>query len=251
VKADDYLRRVDAALTDLPWGVRRNLMAELKSHLEELPADEAARLGTPEEYAAEMRAAAGLERRRGVIAFLRARRPRNLLITVAVLTVIGLMIGAVVWIDSYQPLAFGNSYRLPNRSVQTPIGDSASVVVRRGRPFDLAVEVRNYGHHAVRVLGVPYPTGLPFKARVLAYSPSKYPGFVGDPKPFRPFDLQPGYDVVLELKGVYANCRNWRGQSGSMSIEDFPVRYSFLWRTATAQIPLPEELGLVFHKDSC
>ena len=77
--AEDYLRRVDVAVRDLPWRTRRELNSELRGHLAELPADTdfVERLGTPERYAADLRSAAGLERRRGPIAFLRARRPRN------------------------------------------------------------------------------------------------------------------------------------------------------------------------------
>jgi HAAS domain-containing protein len=250
VKSDDYLRRVDAALSDLPWRVRRDLMTELKGHLEELPTDEASRLGTPEAYAAEMRTAAGLERRRGVFAFLRARRPRNLILTVVLLTMIGLATGSVVWINSYQPLAIGNAYRLPNGSVDAPAGDSASVVFHQGRPFDLGLEVQNTGRFAVRVLGVPHngpPTvALPYKARVRMFGPNRYGGDV-PLRPFRPFDLQPGMRAFLELDGTFARCGAWKG-TGSNLLVDFPVRYRFLWKTATAEIPLPEKLAIVFKK---
>lgn len=111
--ADDYLRSVSFELRDLPWGQRQDLLTEIRTHLDELPAgtDLGARLGTPKEYAADLRAAAGLERRRGVSAFLRARRPRNLILVALVLIMIGLGIGAVEWIDSYQPLTLGNGLR--------------------------------------------------------------------------------------------------------------------------------------------
>lgn len=36
---DAYLRSVGYWLGDLPWSTRRDLMAELRGHLEELPAD--------------------------------------------------------------------------------------------------------------------------------------------------------------------------------------------------------------------
>ena len=77
--ADDFVRQVELALGDLPWRQRRDLVAELREHLAELPPDTDlyARHGAPDRYAAEMRAAAGLELRRGPFAYLRARRPRN------------------------------------------------------------------------------------------------------------------------------------------------------------------------------
>lgn len=251
--AEDYLGMVASELRDLPWKVRRDLVSELRGHLDELPADTdlRARLGTPEEYAADLRSAAGLERRRGIIAFLRARRPRNLVLTLLMLTIIGLAIGALEWIDSYQPVAVGNSYRLPDDSVDAPAGDSASVVFHQGRPFELGLEIQNTGRFTVRVLGVPLWPGEPFKARLLMYQPNFLGGDVGPLARFHPFDLKPGERDILVLKGAYANCSRWPG-TGSTTLYHFPVRYSFLWRTATASIPLPEELAIVFrHKDNC
>ncbi|MGH3054828.1 MAG: HAAS signaling domain-containing protein, partial [Gaiellaceae bacterium] len=72
---DEYLRNVGFWLNDLPWGMRRDLLSELRAHLDELPAgtDLRAELGPPEKYAGDLRSAAGLERRRGPIAFLGAR----------------------------------------------------------------------------------------------------------------------------------------------------------------------------------
>ena len=59
----DYVDRVRAALVDLPPGVRDELTEDLPEHLAEVAAEgEGAlvdRLGTPEAYAAELRAAAG------------------------------------------------------------------------------------------------------------------------------------------------------------------------------------------------
>jgi uncharacterized membrane protein len=60
VTAEDYVSRVAFELRDLPWGTRRELLSELRVHLDELPAgtDLAARLGPPEEYAADLRSLA-------------------------------------------------------------------------------------------------------------------------------------------------------------------------------------------------
>jgi uncharacterized membrane protein len=109
--------------------MRQDLLAELRGHLEELPAgtnlDE--RLGPPEDYAADLRSAAGLERRQGAKAFLRARRPRTLVLAAVALVSIGLAIGAVVWVQSYQPLRSGNSSLSPNGAVDTATDNGISV----------------------------------------------------------------------------------------------------------------------------
>src|SRR5262245_26244499 len=93
--AEDYVRQVDGALRDLPWSQRRDLVADLRNHLAELPpeTDLVARLGTPVRYASDLRAAEGLERRHGPVAYLRARRPRNVALVAITLTTIGLAIG--------------------------------------------------------------------------------------------------------------------------------------------------------------
>jgi hypothetical protein len=234
-------------------GQRQNLIAEIRAHLDELPADTdlKARLGAPEQYAADLRSAAGLERRRGVIAFLRARRPRNLILLALALALIGLAIGAVEWTDSYQPLAFQSGQEItPPAAVEAPGDTSESVVFRKGRPFVLGLDIQNTGRFTVRVLGVSYGPGRQlFSDRLLASGPGPASGigFPGALQGFHPFDMKPGERRELELKGVYAHCRYWRA-GGSHLITDFPVRYRFLWRTATADIPLPEPLAIVFPK---
>lgn len=246
--AEDYVDRVAFELHDLPWTTRRELVAELRAHLGELPdgTDLVARLGPPEQYAADLRTAAGLDRRHGPIAFLRARRPRNLILTVVVLVVMGLGIGAVVWVDSYQPLALGSSGQDPAGAVQAPAGDSESVVFRDGRPFRFGVSIRNTGSFTVRIVGVPLTPGLPVSTRLLMSGPL-YRGGTAAPFRFHPFDLKPGEERFLLLQGVYAHCSAW-GPSTVTGLDSLPVRYSFLWRTATADIPLFEKLAIVFPK---
>lgn len=256
--ADEYLRQVEFALRDLPWGQRRDLIAELRRHLAELPPDTnlRERLGSPEQYAADLRAAAGLEQQHGFIAFIRAKRPRNVVVTVIVTTVVtvvvGLGIGALAWIKSYQPLDFGSTYRYPTHSVEVP-GGATAVVVHEGRPFVLGFEIENRGRYAVRILGVPVDPYGSFTARVLMYPPTRYGGPTDtNAKPFRPFTLAPGHSVILVLRGVYRCRGGWKGSDGETSIDHLPVRYGFLWRKATANVPLPSELVFVYKKNiSC
>jgi hypothetical protein len=65
VTAEQYLDRVRAALADLPTDEREELLEDLPAHLADVAAESDGaleeRLGTPEEYAAELRASAGLE----------------------------------------------------------------------------------------------------------------------------------------------------------------------------------------------
>lgn len=251
--ADDYLRRVSLALRDLPWRQRRDLVAELRGHLAELPADTnlAERLGAPEQYAADMRSAAGLERRRGVIAFLRARRPRNVVITVVAVVLIGLAISTTVWVQNYQPLAAvaGFPPLLPAHAHIAPDGNAENVLALPGRPFQLGLPLQNTGRSAVRVQGVPIAG--PFVTRLQMLGPFKsykdwYRDGPGHYETFHPFDLEPGSNVILRLRGVYAKCGAYPVPDiGYTTVTDFPVRYSFLWRTSTATIPLPKKLTIL------
>jgi hypothetical protein len=65
LEIDYYLERVGAALADLPADVRDDLMEDLPAHFAEVLEEQGGslvdRLGPPAEYAAELRAAAGLQ----------------------------------------------------------------------------------------------------------------------------------------------------------------------------------------------
>ncbi|WP_238012644.1 hypothetical protein KZZ52_55710 [Dactylosporangium sp. AC04546] len=65
LETDYYLERVSAALADLPAEVRDDLLEDLPAHFAEVLAEQGGslvdRLGPPAAYAAELRAAAGLE----------------------------------------------------------------------------------------------------------------------------------------------------------------------------------------------
>jgi hypothetical protein len=249
VNAESYVNRVSFELRDLPWGMRRELVSELRGHLEELPdgTDLGARLGTPAQYAADLRAAAGLERRRGVVAFLRARRLRNVIVTVVALTLVGLAIGAVVWIDSYQPIAFAGGTQLP-LDAKPSLGQAGeSVVFRKGHPFQYGVTIQNTGRFTVRVLGVPKSVADFYAGRLLmSESTTGYPS----ERPlvrFHPFDLEPGEIRWLLVKGVYA-CTTGMGRGVSSIRVALQIRFSFLWRSATPLIPLGDPLTVTFPK---
>lgn len=257
---EDYISMVSWELRDLPWKMRRDLSSEISRQLSELPTgtDLGKRLGRPHEYAAELRDAAGLERRRGLIAFLRARRPRNVILTVVALTVIGLAIGAVKWVDSYQPLATGNTGYGPLGSRSSPAGDGDYVVFHQGKPFRYGMTIWNRGRYTVRVLGLPefdrgHLAGLPASVRLLLSAPTTFDrgGIPGPFRPFHPFDLKPGEQRGVMFSGVFDfPCQNRGPGGGSDFVLSIAVRYSFLWHTATTSVALPERLAVFFPKSS-
>lgn len=155
------------------------------------------------------------------------------------LTLIGLAIGAVAWIDNYQPLD----------SKPSPGAPGVTVVFRKGRPFLYGVTIQNSGRFPVRILGIPRDVTDFFKAHL----------FVNEPNPaenelplerFRPFDLHPGETRWLVLKGVYT-CTTGAGPGLGVTGEAIPVRFSFLWRTETAFVPAQDPLRITFTKKGC
>lgn len=243
--AVEYLRRVEWALRDLPWGMRRDLVSELREHLAELP-DETA-LGSPEQYAAELRTAAELERRRGVVAFLRARRPRNVILTVLALTVLGLAVGAVAWVQSYQPLAATYAGIEPADAVEAPANDSRSAVFHEGRAFRFGLSVQNTGPFTVRILGVAESEAFPISGRLMMSEPLKNYAVRGPYMRFHPFDLRPGEVRLLFFAG--RNCLP--GTAGVTAADSgFDVRFHFLWRTAAPLVALPQKLAIIVPKNA-
>ena len=249
---DEYVSNVGWRLRDLTWSTRRDLLKELGAHLDELPADTdfRAQLGPPEAYAEDLRSAAGLERRRGPIAFLRARRPVYLILFTLALTVTSLAIGAVVWIDRYQPLVYGNATQFPPDSKPTPGAPGVTVVFRQGHPFLYGVTISNSGRFPVRILGIPRGVTDFFKARL----------YVNEPNPaenerplerFRPFDLHPGQTRWLVLKGVYACTTGMTADGGGVTGGAVPIRFSFLWRTETTFVPAQDPLSITFTRKGC
>jgi hypothetical protein len=239
VTKQQYLHEVELELRDLPWKVRRDLVADLDGHLDELSVDH---LGPPRAYAEELRASAGLERRRGVVAYLRARRPRNLAIVTVLLLVAALLASALAWVESYQPLATGN-YGITVPQPHVGAAGEESVTFHDGKPFELGFSVENRGEFTVRVVDGPTFSGAePFSARLYVSRSPAQPRVVPGPlMPFRPFALPPGAQRMLFLKGVFSHCVDWTGPS-SFGIDSLPVTFSFLWRTDTVRIPLSSRL---------
>ena len=195
-----------------------------------------------------------------MIAFIRSFRPLALVFAAAVVTVLGLAITALVWVDSYQPLAYGGASVYPpiaSRSRGGPFAQN-NVAFRQGRRFKVGLSVVNNGRFTVRVLGVSGEFDRPLAwlpvshRRVLASGPFSRSArqWVRPYRKFRPFDLPPGQAMFLQLNGTYdAPCRPVKGIGESYSFGGFQVRYGFLWHKGKAQIDLPANLSIDVPKN--
>jgi hypothetical protein len=234
----EYLVEVAWQLRDLPWRKRRELVDDLRRHLDEVPLD---RLAPPRKYVAELREAEGLARCHGPVAFLRARRPRNVVLVVLLVVVAALLAAGYAWVQSYQPLVTGFASLDPPDSHSEAEGETVAPF-HEGRPFRFGFSIRNDGGFAVRVLGVPLRGNRPFATRLFVSRDLSHARNIPGPlAPFRPFDLEPGQERMLVLRGRFAHCRDWPGGTG-VTFDHMPVRFSFLWRTETTSVPLSSPL---------
>lgn len=269
-----YLERLSSAAHDLPKARRRELLSEIEEHIRQALAqtpcanrDEMRTLleqvGDPDEIAtaAEDQPDVGARGRSPAIAYVR-RHPGRAILIVAALAAIVLGIVSAVWVQSYQPLSY-----LGQSKVRGPV----PVAFHPGFRFSVGATVQNTGRFTVRVLGVPYKSGPfsghPVSARLMMSRdtggarfqpmpglPSKvhfmlWPG--GPYEPFHPFNLKPGQVRSLLFTGVYGNCTPAARNLVPISVPDFPVRFSFLWKTATTRLPLPNTLEIIPPSGGC
>lgn len=125
-----------------------------------------------------------------------------------------------------------------------------TVVFHKDRPFLYGISMENTGRFTVRVLGVPKSVADFYSGRLLMSKDSTARMDEKPLEPFHPFDMKPGSFRWLVFKGAYA-CTTWMGAGTSIGWGAIPVRYSFLWRTATASIPLVDPLTVSFPKEGC
>jgi hypothetical protein len=155
------------------------------------------------------------------------------LIAVVVLALIGLGIGWLVYLNTYQPLVMGNG---PYGSV-TPhtlktigdgIDDTNSILVGPpGTKGTADYPVWNNGSHAVTLLGLDASQAA--LGEVLTWTPIQAPkgGFVGEPGDGRAFPatIQPGHEVIVQDTVTQPVCsQGYR----TASIIDIPIRWSAL-----------------------
>lgn len=285
-----YLERLSNAARDLSKARRRELLGEIELHIRMAlsrtpcahPDDMVALLeqvGDPAEIAVAANDQTDDASVPASIADLRGRRPRKVILALIALAVIGLAIGAAVWIQSYQPLSFAPAGVLSADSVNTfgEDGHGAWVGYQKGlgsgpnRPF-FGVTLQNTGHFTVRVVGLgEYAPLLPllrgWSSRLLMARGTFVEEPLGGPgnkavrdqngrivrrrvwkrgrlEPFHPVDLAPGQIVMVLLQGVWHMDCHPVTVGATTPPRSFPVRYSFLWKTTTTQIPLPGGLTI-------
>ena len=275
----DYLDGLAAAAQDLPQVRRDELLGEIEQHIREAVAEKPcanrdemlallAQVGDPAEIAAAAQdpgdaPAARPERRR-------LRKRAVALVALALLIV--LAAGLAAYTQTYQPLAFAPADVLARNTVNTygEGGHGVWIGYRKGigkgpnRPF-VGVTFQNTGHFTVRVLGVgkwwpPFPVMSGWSSRLLmaqgSFVEKPVPGPGNKPvrvrfwrhgplQPFHPVDLAPGQIVMLAMQGVWhADCSTKPYTGQTVPPRDFPVKYSFLWKTTTSHIPLPSGLRI-------
>ena len=113
----------------------------------------------------------------------------------------------------------------------------------------------------MRVLGIPPKSDTPYDGPKSIFNPftghlfmstNRSPVSAPPLERFHPFDLKPHSYRWLVFKGVYrCGLSKYGGRIEWFELTDFPVRYGFLWRTATVRIKLMEPVTVSFHKEAC
>lgn len=172
-------------------------------------------------------------------------------------------IAAAVWIQSYQPLAFGRVGVVPVGSYNT-IGERGQVAwvgYRKGigggseRPF-FGVTIQNTGRFTVRLerpTGIygpdgpdrPVLRGWSSRLVMARYTRDHGSGWKRGPlEPYQPINLAPGQIVMIGYQGGWHDCQIKLPVGATTPPTSFPISYSFLWKTATAHISFPGGLTI-------
>lgn len=131
-----YAAAVRAAVADLPAGERAQLLDDLEAHLAEVAADSAVplteRLGPPEAYAAELRAAYGAPARRN--APPRPRRRRWRLAAAILVPLLAIGAGAAVWLAGHQDggATTGQGWSVSRLESEAAAGHVSQVTIEGG-----------------------------------------------------------------------------------------------------------------------
>lgn len=239
--AGRYASAVARHLRHLPRAQRRRLVADVRTHLLELPVGQLEeRLGPPRTYAAELLRSSGLPEPHGFRHWLR-RVPLLWKIAASLLLLLAVA-GTVagIWVNGYEPLATGGASFTPGILPDPDLGEHANVLVdyQHDARYQFGFSIVNNGRFAVDIVDFPLADDetFPFVVeQVLVDPPHRY----GDPDatPFHPFTLQPGEDRGFTFRGVLAHCDSWEHGS-TAALESVAVEFRFFGITKTHGIPL-------------
>jgi hypothetical protein len=197
-----YFDTVRRALRDVPRPMRDELLADLRTRLDELPSDASITeaLGSAQEYARLARDAAGCAPPTyGRVARMRAWPLGRKLVIVAAVALLVVTTAAAILRAHYQPLA-----------VDTIGGSSTAEVIVSNVPTDaqyyryqpgatvvVTAELRNRGRTTATVTGVSVPNGFgPFRVSELRFTRNEYDvGVWQRGTPARRFSVHPGETV--------------------------------------------------------
>lgn len=246
--AERYASAVARELRGIAREKRRALVDGLREHLREYPEREdfAARLGSPAEYAAELRRSAGLPaaRPRGWI----RRLPLWLRIALPVLVV--LAVAAVVIVtsaDVQSPLHYAGGSWVPGTTAPPEFGDKTAVALhyQHGQEYQFAFQMENDGHFPVTVDRVDFARLLfsPLQVEEVRLGPRGEQGMSDGVEQFHAFHLDPGEFRNVFFYGVFAFCEHAE-RGGSTEIEGPVVHFHVLGLGETQEVPMIQPISI-------
>jgi len=198
-----YYATVGRAVADVPWRRRGPALADLAERLRALDADASptTELGPPEEYAAAVRADAGLgEQPGGFGARLAATRPRTKVLAAAGAVVVVVLFVALIGVLRYQPLRTdGSAQALDPAIVIDDAGGVKGLTLRfePGGEILVRYSITNGGLVDVHVDGVEIEKRFPVRVKELRIVREGGSGDFGAATPVGEFDVRPDEEIVL------------------------------------------------------
>ena len=129
----------------------------------------------------------------------------------------------------------------PGEDVEEPFQerDEVQVSYEHNGGYTFAFSLRNESRWAVRVVGFPVAPDdsmLQPMAFSVDTTPSEVP--IQTSTRFRPFTIDPGDFVVVQVEARFANCDRY-GPNSAATLVSLPVQYRALWATRTRWVDLP------------
>jgi hypothetical protein len=254
-----YVDAIGAHLRDVPWAQREALLDDVATHLADAQLDPedlalwTERFGSPQAYAASLRADLGLRTdevglHKGGVFWLRHARLRVKLLAAAGAIAACTFVAAVVWVLRAQPLTFESAVtQFDAESIDAGGESEFRWRWSRGGQFAAGTWLHNDAAVAIRVTALDAPRGTWDHERVTLAAGRDL--VLGRDRPFAPFTLAPGTSRLVWFRGSFTRCPEPYAPGSGVGISDIDATFEILGITRRATLALPFTYSVVLGDD--
>jgi hypothetical protein len=180
-------------------------------------------------------------------------RRRTVVIALAVVVVVGVVVGGLAWVRGQDYLEPGSTSRVPadarivrnDDAAPGEAEETALIPYRDGAQLVYGLSVRNRGPFSVKVTEVARPeapgeSNFLFRVVDVRMATREFAG-TDARVPFRPFALGRGEERYVEVIGRLGDCEFWMRRS-SETIPRQSVRFDVLGQSLTEAVPLDPQV---------